>query len=161
MATYPTFDDDDNHDTNNLQLRPSRQVAAVTAPVSIKARKKQMEAMLRAGNLDGIDSDIHLTSGGNANYTVEALLQQQQQQHQVAPHYQAHGVRIVPTSHYNTATGQMDASASISGKQKGKNQLNALLANAASLEASRLENPQLSANTRGTYRNNAKRKYGW
>ena len=164
MATYPTtpFDQEEEEGTalqplsqqNHLQYLPRAVV-----PLSNKARKKQMEAMLRAGNLDEIDSDIHLTGGGNANYAAQALLQQQQQQ--ATAQYQAHGVRVVPTSQYNPATGQMDASASISGKQKGKNQLNALLANAASLEASRMENPQLSNNTRGTYRNNAKRKYGW
>ena len=163
MATYPTpFDQEEEVDTTHSLSQQNQQQqhsARAAAPLSNKARKKQMEAMLRAGNIDGIDSDIHLAGGGNANYAAQALLQQQQQQ--ATAQYQAHGVRVVPTSQYNPATGQMDASASISGKQKGKNQLNALLANAASLEASRLENPQLSNNPRGTYRNNAKRKYGW
>ena len=164
MATYPTpFDQEEEVDTTQSLSQQNQQQQQhslrAAAPLSNKARKKQMEAMLRAGNIDGIDSDIHLTGGGNANYAAQALLQQQQQQ--ATAQYQAHGVRVVPTSQYNPATGQMDASASISGKQKGKNQLNALLANAASLEASRLENPQLSNNPRGTYRNNAKRKYGW
>jgi len=173
MAMYPTppdFDEDDDHDGfmrpppphQQRQQLPPPPTTTTTAPptLSSKARKRQMEAMLRAGNWDNVDSDIHLEGGGNSNYAMEAIRQQQQQ---VAPQYQAHGVRVVPTSHYNTSTGQMDASSSISGKQKGKNQLNALLANAASLEASRIENPQLSSNTtnRGTYRNNAKRKYGW
>ena len=68
---------------------------------------------------------------------------------------------MVPTTHYNVSTGTVAATTAISGKQRGKNQLNALLANAASLEASRLQNPQQATNPQAGYRNNAKRKYGW
>lgn len=142
-----------------------------------------MEAMLRAGNLAGIDevaaaSDgrmIHLDGtveggvGGNADYAAQVLAAQAQHAATAAAAAAAnrHGVRVVPTSTYDPSTGAMTASTSLSGKQKGKNQLNALLANAASLEASRLQNPHLSGPGGGAgggqnaYRNNAKRKYGW
>jgi hypothetical protein len=163
MAMYPTdLEGGAQRITPHSHLQQHQQSQkgkAAAPPLSNKVRKRQMEAMLRAGNLDAVDSDVHLSGGGNTNYAAQALLQQQAVS--AAPHFNAHGVRVVPTSHYNTATGKMDASATISGKQKGKNQLNALMVNAASLEASRLENPQQLSNNASTHRNNAKRKYGW
>ncbi|KAL3928635.1 MAG: hypothetical protein SGBAC_012563 [Bacillariaceae sp.] len=113
------------------------------------SRKREMERMLRQGNLAGVTTDVHLE--GQAH-----VYQPPQEQQQQA--YQKHGVRIVPTSQYNTSTGGMAASISISGKQRGKNQMNALLSSAVSLEAQRARSPVPQQKVQ---RANAKRKYGW
>lgn len=114
-----------------------------------KSRIREMERMLRQGNLDGVTSDIHLEGQANV-YQAPQELQQQS--------YQSHGVRMVPTAQYNAGMGGMTASTKVSGKQRGKNQMNALLSNAVSLEAERARNPLPQQKV---HRANAKRKYGW
>eukprot|EP00980_Cylindrotheca_fusiformis_P026089 scaffold15311_cov136-Cylindrotheca_fusiformis.AAC.11 len=123
----------------------------VASTNSKKSRKRQMEQMLREGNLDGVSSDVHLHGQDNV-YEVP----QDQQQHSTQA--QSHGVRVVPTSQYVPGMGTTASTIKISGKQRGKNQVNALLASAASLEAQRARNPLPQQNT---HRANAKRKYGW
>jgi hypothetical protein len=108
-----------------------------------------MEELLRQGNFDGVTSDVHLRGQDNVY---------QMPQEQNSASYQSHGVRVVPTAQYNVGSGTTTASVNISGKQRGKNQVNALLASAASLEAQRARNP-LQQQT--IHRANAKRKYGW
>ena len=81
----------------------------------------------------------------------------QMPQDQQTSSYQSHGVRVVPTTQYNVGTGSSAASINISGKQRGKNQMNALLASAASLESQRARMPQ----SQQTHRANARSKYGW
>jgi hypothetical protein len=51
------------------------------------------------------------------------------------------------------------ASTDISGKQRGKHQLNALLASAASLESQLARNP--TSQKMSSHCATAKRKYGW
>lgn len=120
-----------------------------TATNTKRSRKRQMEQMLRQGNLEGVSSDVHLHGQDN----VFEIPQDQQQASQ-----QSHGIRVVPTSQYNPGAGAAAATVKISGKQRGKNQMNALLASAASLEAQRARNPLPQQNI---HRSNAKRKYGW
>lgn len=121
------------------QGRPERQ----------KSRKREMERMLRQGNLSSVTSDVHLE--GQAH-----VYQAPQEEEQAT--YQSHGVRVVPTTQYNAGAGGMVTAAKITGKQRGKNQMNALLVNAASLEAQRARNPLPQQKVQ---RANAKRKYGW
>ena len=137
---YPTASATMSSYTQQSQQQPQRS--------NKKSRKRQMEQMLRQGNLDGITSDVHLEGTENVY---------QMPQDQQTSSYQSHGVRVVPTTQYNVGTGSSAASINISGKQRGKNQMNALLASAASLESQRARMPQ----SQQTHRANARSKYGW
>jgi hypothetical protein len=138
QPSYPTHSAAQQH----LQQNPSTNNTK-------KSRKRQMEQMLRQGNLAGVSSDVHLHGQDN----VYEVPQDQQQASN-----QSQGVRVVPTSQYNVGMGTTAASIAISGKQRGKNQMNSLLASAASLESQRARNPQTQQNV---HRTNAKSKYGW
>ncbi|KAL3915654.1 MAG: hypothetical protein SGILL_005547 [Bacillariaceae sp.] len=119
------------------------------------SRKKQMEAMLRAGKFDQVEGDHVLEASANVYQPSEM---------DSGPSYNSHGVRVVPMSSYNPSTGTTSASTDITGQQKNKHQLNSLLASAASLEAQRSQNPHFSGRAAGTgsgQRATAKRKYGW
>jgi hypothetical protein len=117
-----------------------------------QSRKRQMEQMLRAGNIHEFEGD-HEIEGTAHTYTPDV---------ETGPTYQAHGVRVVPTTSYNVGAGTTVATTDISGRQRTKHQLNSLLASAASLESHRLNNPHLTGTGRGTtHRASAKRKYGW
>jgi hypothetical protein len=70
-----------------------------------------------------------------------------------------HGIRVVPTTHFNPGAGMTAVSTEISGKHRGKHQPNALLASAASLESQRARNP--TSQKMSSHRATAKRKYGW
>lgn len=133
---------------------PYYSAAATTAAPTSKSkkysRKRQMEQLLRSGNLEAFQGDIELQ--GTAN-VYEAPTETP------GTTYQAVGVRVVPTQRYVASSGTTAASTNITGKQRSKHQLNSLLASAASLESERLRNPQ---STRpNTHRATAKRKYGW
>ncbi|CAJ1956431.1 unnamed protein product [Cylindrotheca closterium] len=128
---------------------PSPALPSQGRPGASKSRKREMERMLRQGNLAGVTSDVHLE--GQAHVYQQPQEAQQQS-------YQSHGVRVVPTAQYNTGAGGMVTAANITGKQRGKNQMNALLSSAASLEAQRARNPLPQQKVQ---RANAKRKYGW
>ena len=120
---------------------------------SKKAQRKHMEKMLRAGNMSGVtegDNVIHMQGQGPTDYVPEV------QTYQETP---SHGVRVVPVSMYGKA-GSSDTSSEISGKQRSKHQLNALMASAASLEQQRARAPQGSSSST-SHKVNAKRKYGW
>jgi hypothetical protein len=125
---------------------------------SKKARRRQLEQMLRAGNTAEITGDIQLEGQAPDQYIPEEQTYQ-------AP--ASHGVRVVPVSMYGSA-GATTTGADISGKQRSKHQLNALMASAASLEQQRVRAPFSSSSQQGpssssgnTHRANAKRKYGW
>jgi hypothetical protein len=120
------------------------------------SRKRQMEQMLRAGKIHEFQGDYELEGAANVYEHSE---------YDSVPTYQGHGLRMVPTTSYNVSTGTTIASTEISGRQRNKHQLNSLLANAASLEARRMQNPHLGSGPSGgsgaTHRASAKRKYGW
>jgi hypothetical protein len=128
--------------------------------ISSKKAKRQLQTMLRQGNLSQVSAQAYELQapdttntfslpdvGGNA--TTASL--------------DSHGVRVVPTQTW--AQGSASVSTTISGKQKSKSQLNSLMASAASLEQARAQNPISGSNSSTTkqssFRNNAKRKYGW
>ena len=120
------------------------------------SHKRQMEQLLRAGKLQDVTETVSLEGPSNV-YQPPAPAQQQQ--------YQSHGIRVVPTTRYNVGMGQSTASMQVTGRQRGKHQLNSLLVSAAALEAQRARNPMGDGGTNSSsgssHRVNAKRKYGW
>ncbi len=119
-----------------------------------------MEQMLRAGKLDQVQGD-HQLEGGSHFYNMN---QDGMAMPAAASLHQQAGVRVVPTGSYNPSLGSNSMSTDVTSRQKGTNQLNSLLANAASLEQERAQNPQyhlqMAAKAKGR-RSTAKRTYGW
>ena len=117
--------------------------------------------MLRAGKLNEVQGDHELQG--------VAHVYNQQGEHPSSVAVSSTGssseVRVVPTGSYDATTGATSASTNVSSRQKNSNQLNSLLANAASLESQRAQNPQFQsmsgAGKSGSHRASAKRKYGW
>uniref|UniRef100_A0A7S4AE27 Uncharacterized protein n=1 Tax=Pseudo-nitzschia australis TaxID=44445 RepID=A0A7S4AE27_9STRA len=124
------------------------------------SRKRQMEQMLRAGKLDEVEGD-HDVQG------IAHIYHQQGEHGAAMASSSSSNVRVVPTSSYDATTGSTARSTSVTGRQKTSNQLNSLLANAASLESHRAQNPQfhsmggVGGTKQGSHRATAKRKYGW
>lgn len=126
-----------------------------------QSRKRQMEALLRAGRLGEIQEDHRLEASSHVYVPADAT--------GGGGGGASHGVRVVPTTSYDVGTGGTTAGTDITGRQKNKHQLNSLLASAASLEAHRVHNPHLGAGSggagaaggAGSQRASAKRKYGW
>jgi hypothetical protein len=123
------------------------------------SRKRQMEQMLRAGKIDEFQGDHEVQASAN-------MYQPTDMDSGSSSSHNAHGVRVVPTGTYDVGSGTTTASTEVTGRQKNKHQLNSLLANAASLEAHRVQNPHLGSGpggsgTGGSHRSTAKRKYGW
>ncbi|KAG7337566.1 hypothetical protein IV203_019821 [Nitzschia inconspicua] len=146
--------------TNNHMLQ-----SACTTPASAAgsnkaskklSRKRQMEQLLRAGKIHEFEGDHDID--GEAHIYIPPGAEAA-----AGPSYQAHGVRVVPTTQYNVGAGTTVASTDISGRQRNKHQLNSLLASAASLEAHRMQNPHLGTASRSSsqHRASAKHKYGW
>jgi hypothetical protein len=143
---------------NNQSAKSSSEIDSTVGGGKKKmSRKRQMEQMLRAGKIHQFQGDYELE--GTAN------VYQHSEYDSTMSTYQVHGVHMVPTSSYNVSAGTTVASTEISGRQRNKHQLNSLLANAASLEARRMQNPHLanaaSGSSGATHRASAKRKYGW
>mmetsp|Transcript_32634 Transcript_32634/g.37128 ORF Transcript_32634/g.37128 Transcript_32634/m.37128 type:complete len:119 (+) Transcript_32634:604-960(+) len=111
--------------------------------------RRDMEKALRAGRLNIIDNydktcNINAAAG---NYVCEK-----------DRHNKTVGdrIRVAPVAMYDTKARKDVLGASITGKARGKNQINFLMASAANFE----EN-QTSRERASKYRVNAKRKYGW
>jgi hypothetical protein len=111
-----------------------------------------MEQMLRAGNLQGLSTGdvIELQGEFNVNQPIETT---------AAAAETHHGIPVVPRMHCNPGAGMTVASTGISGKQRGKHQLNGRLVTAALLESQRACNP--SSQKMSSHRTMAKWKYGW
>ena len=118
-----------------------------------------MEQMLRAGKLDQIEGDRQL-EGGTHEYNLDGDAAAAAASMMASS---AAGVRVVPTSSYDPSLGGTSMSTKVTSRQKNTNQLNSLLANAASLETKRIQNPQLMGQKgkRGLHNAAMKRKYGW
>jgi hypothetical protein len=122
-----------------------------------------MEQMLRAGRLDQVQGD-HELSGVSHVYHQDADLHAGSAA--MSSSSSGVGVRVVPTGAYDSSLGKTAVTTDVTSRQKTSNQLNSLLANAASLESHRAQNPQyhLMGGARGksgSHRATAKRKYGW
>ena len=142
------------------QMRPrSLQQQQPTKKKKPLSRKKQMEQMLRAGKLDEIEGDRQL-EGGAHEYNLDGDAAAAAASMMASS---AAGVRVVPTSSYDPSLGGTSMSTKVTSRQKNTNQLNSLLANAASLETKRIQNPQLMGQKgkRGLHNAAMKRKYGW
>lgn len=118
-----------------------------------------MEQMLRAGKLDQVEGDHQLEGvsheynlGGDAAAAAASMMASS-----------AAGVRVVPMGSYDPSLGATSMSTTVTSRQKNTNQLNSLLANAASLETKRVQNPHLMGQQgkRGLHNAAMKRKYGW
>mmetsp|Transcript_14951 Transcript_14951/g.36706 ORF Transcript_14951/g.36706 Transcript_14951/m.36706 type:complete len:211 (-) Transcript_14951:78-710(-) len=121
-----------------------------------QSRKRQMEQMLRAGKIDEIQGDRQLEMESN-QYHLSGDVGGGGS----AGDHNAHGIKVVPTSSYQSSAGTTMASTDVNLKQKNKHQLNSLLANAASLEAARAQNPLHTTKANKSHRASAKRRYGW
>jgi hypothetical protein len=134
------------------------------------SRKRQMEQMLRAGKLDQVQGD-HELQGVAHVYQQEgdlasAMTSSSSSNNNNNNNTGGAGVRVVPTGTYDASLGATAMSTDVSSRQKNSNQLNSLLANAASLESHRAQNPQFNGmmgvkGKSGSHRANAKTKYGW
>lgn len=118
-----------------------------------------MEQMLRAGKLDQIEGD-HQLEGIAHDYNLDGDAAAAAASIMTSS---AAGVRVVPTSSYDPSLGATSVSTKVTSRQKNSNQLNSLLASAASLETKRVQNPQLMGQQgkRGLHNAAMKRKYGW
>mmetsp|Transcript_4740 Transcript_4740/g.6861 ORF Transcript_4740/g.6861 Transcript_4740/m.6861 type:complete len:328 (-) Transcript_4740:146-1129(-) len=114
-----------------------------------KISRREMEKSLRAGKLDIVDA-----YDGTRNIDDEAFVYVTEQNQPIGETGNG-GIRVAPVAMYDTKSGK-DVVGGISGKARGKNQINFLMASAAALEANKAS--QLKAKS---YRVNAKRKYGW
>lgn len=114
-----------------------------------KISRRDMEKSLRAGKLDVVD-----TFDGTRNIDGEAFVYVPEQ-HQNNGETGNGGIRVAPVAMYDTKSGK-DIMGGISGKARGKNQINFLMASAAALEANKATQAKAKS-----YRVNAKRKYGW
>ena len=123
------------------------------------SRKKQMEQMLRAGKLDQVEGD-HQVEGVAHEYNLDGDAAVAAASVMTSS---GAGVRVVPTSSYDPSLGGTSASTKVTSRQKYSNQLNSLLASAASLETQRAQNPHLMGQKgkRGAHNAAMKRKYGW
>ena len=116
-----------------------------------RSKKRQLQKALRAGNMDQV-----LAAGGN----VTNVEQVDPTAFVPAPETYAvpqNGVRVVATQMYNPKVGgdvQVNAG---SGRARGKNQINQLMASAANFELQQARSGQKTSNQRA----GAKRKYGW
>lgn len=168
--SQPNYYADPNHYQHEQQIadHPSDQGATTQAPLPTlggigggggkkkqQSRKRQMEQMLRAGKIDEIQSDHQLEMESN-HYRISGDVGGGDK-----GGYSSHGIKVVPTSSYEASAGTTSASTDVSFKQKNKHQLNSLLANAASLEAARAQNPFHATNSAKSHRASAKRRYGW
>jgi len=118
-----------------------------TSELDKKRSRKEMEKALRSGNFSNLSGKNVQTMESNSNtYTAPAKNE--------APR---HHVKVAPVRMYDTKAGTDVLGANVSGKAKGKNQVNHLMASAAALE---LKESQGAFKPK-SQKANAKRKYGW
>jgi hypothetical protein len=117
--------------------------------VARKRSRKEIEKALRSGNLAAIDNydDIQ-------KLNAESIVYVPQEETFMAP--KGSGIRVAPVAMYDTKAGKDILGASVSGKARGKNQINALMASAAAFQANQLQQQKVKS-----HRADAKRKYGW
>jgi hypothetical protein len=121
------------------------------ATMSNKRRRQERERLLRQGQLDAAIGDDSRAMSMNQPASLGPT-------EGAGEHMDTSGmVRMSATSMYDPSQGQAVTG---STKGRGKNQINHLLASAASLEMDRARG--MAGSTAGkTHRTNAKRKYGW
>lgn len=142
---------------HQFQSQPSP-MPAPEAHYNPRSKKRQLQKALRAGQLDqALDS---ATSQGVSQ--VEQLDQARpteyvpQSETYAVP---AHGVRVAATEMYNPKAGTTTTADAAAISKKGKNQINALMASAATFELQQARGGP--AGKSNSQRTGAKKKYGW
>jgi len=147
--------------STTMNYGTSTKTTTTTTKKKPLSRKKQMEQLLRAGNIQAVhgacdtqlDGLAHVYTGG------EELLADG-----AAAATTTNNIRVVSTTRYDPKTGTTAHSHDITAGQKQKNQLNSLLSNAAALENERFQNPFYggrSQTNNSSQKATAKKKYGW
>jgi len=114
-----------------------------------KLSRREIEKALRAGRLnvvDDYDQTCNILATEN-NYVMEERTDQT---------LAVERIRVAPVAMYDTTARKDIIGATITGKARGKNQINFLMASAAALEENQLNKEKAKG-----YRASAKRKYGW
>jgi hypothetical protein len=138
IPAYPTDTIDDKHDPT---------ITKDTSRFDKKRSRKEMEKALRLGNFDTLSGvNVQTLHKPSNAYIIPAPGE--------APR---HNVKVAPVRMYDTKAGTDVLGATISGKAKGKNQVNHLMAAAAAFE---LKESQGAFKPK-SQKANAKRKYGW
>jgi hypothetical protein len=122
------------------------------APARLAKRKsrREMEKALRAGNLQALE-------GVTTTVEAQALAYAPREETYRVPSF---GItKVAPVGMYDPKAGSDVMQAGATGKQRGKHQINALLASAASLELQRAR--AIGTSGGKGKRADAKRKYGW
>lgn len=114
-----------------------------------KRSRREIEKALRSGDLDSVGDSVNL-------YTIDGVSNVYTPEQEAFTTQKGSGVRIAPVAMYDTKAGKDVLGASVSGKAKGKNQINYLMVSAAAFEANEAQKTKVK-----TQRANAKRKYGW
>ena len=122
----------------------------VDARLAKKRSRKEMEKALRSGNLDAVE-DSNMTT-----LDAEQAVYVPQEETYAVPSSGA--VRVAPVRMYDPKAGTDVVQAEVTGKQRGKHQINVLMASAASLELQRARGMGGGVKNK---RADAKRKYGW
>lgn len=131
------------------QHEPYEEESKIDPRIVKKRSRKEMEKALRAGNLDALQ--------GVATVEAEASVYVPQEETYRVP---TSGItKVAPVSMYDPKAGSDVMQAGATGKQRGKHQINTLLASAASLELQRAR--AIGTSGGKSKRADAKRKYGW
>lgn len=124
--------------------------AAVDDRTTRKRSRKEMERALRSGNMSAVDGH-----GNVQTFDAQQHVYMPEDSATTAPN-QGTGVRVAPVAMYDTKAGKDVLGANVSGKARGKNQINYLMASAAAFEANQAQQAKAKS-----HRASAKRKYGW
>lgn len=116
-----------------------------------KRSRKEMEKALRSGNMSALEDISDMTT-----LEAEGSVYVPQEETYAVPSSGA--VRMTSVRMYDPKAGSDVVQSDVSGKQRGKHQINQLLASAASLELQRARAVGGGAKPK---RADAKRKYGW
>ena len=134
---------------SQYQLEPDEEESKIDPRLAKKRSRKEMEKALRAGNLDALQ--------GVATVEAEASVYIPQEETYRVP---TSGItKVAPVSMYDPKAGSDVMQVGATGKQRGKHQINTLLASAASLELQRAR--AIGTSGGKSKRADAKRKYGW
>jgi len=135
----------------NAHYKPAQDEEPKVDPRRAKKRsRKEMEKALRSGNLSALESSDMTTLEAEGSVYVP------QEETYAVPSSGA--VRMTSVRMYDPKAGSDVVQSDVTGKQRGKHQINQLLASAASLELQRARAVGGGAKPK---RADAKRKYGW
>lgn len=151
-AGRSTIEKQQNHHANYSGMDEPQDQAhvAVDDRTTRKRSRKEMERALRSGNMSAVDGH-----GNVQTFDSQQHVYMPEDSATTAPN-QGTGVRVAPVAMYDTKAGKDVLGANVSGKARGKNQINYLMASAAAFEANQAQQAKAKS-----HRADAKRKYGW